>query len=361
MRSRFTQSGSVSLKIVSRAGEAPIDPETCPEVIRSSCHSSVVNFAIEDTGPGIATHELAKLFKPFEQTRTGLRSLEGTGLGLAISQKFVQLMGGKISAVSQVGVGSTFSFDLPVKCGGTPSNHPAQAIQSTEVKLAPKRSTYRILIAEDDVTNRLLLSRMLSWGGFELKEAIDGEAAVRIWRDWQPHLILMDMRMPRIDGLEATRRIKADPRGENTVIIALTASAFEEQRQAFMAIGCDDFVRKPFQFQDLAAKVSQHLGIENFDHNSLGFAPNTYRISGDRNSLLEPTSVDLRAILVELPAEWQMQLHDAAAQGDDLRILKLLQVLPVEQRAFVEGITQLATNFQFDQITNLIQHHLVGE
>ena len=350
---KFTQTGNVVLRVICVTRP---DPEVYPKILRSDDSFVTLRFAIEDTGSGIAQSELKKLFNPFEQTRTGQESLEGTGLGLSISQKFVQLMGGKISVASQVDLGSTFSFDLPFK-------RPDELLSSllptpaSPTARQPKLSVHRILIAEDNSTSRLLLSKMLSRREFELKEAVNGEEALQVWQEWQPHLILMDMRMPVMDGLETTQRIKAETQGENTVIIALTASAFEEQRQVFMNIGCDDFLRKPFRFQDLAAKISQHLRIQRFDQELalLGI-----------DGAIDPKArfgapADLQILLARLPKEWKMQLYHAATQGDDVRIFELLQSLPIEQQDLGERITELATNFQFGQITGLMQTLSVEE
>lgn len=347
---KFTQTGSVVLRAFSWDSQS--SPQEYSEIRQFNCRPITLHFAIEDTGSGIAKTELKKLFKPFEQTRAGLKALEGTGLGLAISQKFVRLMGGEIAVTSEVGRGSIFSFDIQARCSDALSVQLPPSLPTTEVSLAPHFSTYRILIAEDNITNRLLLSKMLSRNGLELREAVNGEEAIQLWREWQPHLILMDMRMPRMDGLEATRRIKSDPQGKTTLIIALTASAFEEQRQAFMAAGCDDFIRKPFQFQDLATKISQCLGIQNFFEVS---DPSDGAVADDRKALPHVSQIDLQAILNRLPQEWKMQLCHAAMQGDDIRIFELLQTLPIEQQDLIESITELAVNFRFDQITSLIQ------
>ncbi|MEM5838773.1 response regulator, partial [Pediococcus acidilactici] len=121
---------------------------------------------------------------------------------------------------------------------------------------------YRILVAEDKPTNRLLLVTLLSSLGFEVREVENGQAAVAMWESWEPHLIWMDMQMPVMNGYEATKHIKASLKGQATVIIALTASAFEEQRQAILSVGCDDFMHKPFREENLLAKISEQLGVQ---------------------------------------------------------------------------------------------------
>jgi CheY-like chemotaxis protein len=125
----------------------------------------------------------------------------------------------------------------------------------------PNQPIYRILIVEDSRVNRLLLVKLLQPLGFEVREVVDGQEAVAVWQSWQPHLILMDIQMPVMDGYEATQIIKQMPNGQETVIIALTASAFDEQREAILKAGCDDFIRKPFQEEILFAKIAEHLGV----------------------------------------------------------------------------------------------------
>ncbi len=310
-------------------------------------------FEVEDTGAGIALNELAKLFKPFEQTRTGLKSSEGTGLGLAISQKFVQLMGGAITVTSKLGEGSRFCFDIEVE-GIDEATHPTyHTITQKIIGLAPGQPTYRILMAEDNPTNRILLSKMLSVDGFELQEASNGEEAIALWKQWKPHLIFMDMRMPVVNGLEATQQIKADPQGKDTIIIALTASAFEEQRQSFFSVGCNDFIRKPFQYQELFTKISHHLGVQYLYEDS-NCSDEVIQTDGDQVSPQSP-AVDLNRDIARMSDEWRMQLRHAALAGNDLQILELLDEISDETVALKAAIADFAENFQFDQIIEMIK------
>ncbi|UBF25065.1 GAF domain-containing protein [Kovacikia minuta CCNUW1] len=363
---KFTDRGSVMLRVRAEgaAGDAetgkPGDAETLIQNPRFKMQNvslplipCTLHFEVEDTGIGIAPYEQVKLFKPFERTRVGLNHSEGTGLGLAISQKFVQLMGGEITVTSQMGEGSQFCFAIQVRCTEAIASPPLQPINQRIVGLAPNQSTYRILMAEDNPTNRMLLSKMLSLGGFELREVANGQEAIAVWKQWQPHLIFMDMRMPVMNGLEATQQIKADPQGKDTVIIALTASAFEEQRQAFFAVGCDDFIRKPFQYQELFTKISQHLGIQYLYET---VTDDLEPVQGkSRQVVSQPTKPELQVNLTQMPDEWKRQLSHAALTGNDLQIFELIQHIPGEQACLKTTIAEYAENFQFDQIIELIQ------
>lgn len=168
--------------------------------------SDILHFEIEDTGPGISAEETDALFEPFVQTETGRQSHEGTGLGLSISKKFARLMGGDIRVRSEVGRGSIFSFDIRVK-------PPAGKVADESLSLAPVsiksgRTVYKMLIADDVPGNRKLLSRILEPFGFEFREAENGREAIDIWRDWRPHMIWMDMKMPVLNGYDAVKTIR---------------------------------------------------------------------------------------------------------------------------------------------------------
>src|ERR1019366_4498999 len=199
-------------------------------VDREGATGPFLRVEIEDTGPGISPDEQEKLFRHFEQTKTGQQAGTGTGLGLAISQEFVRLMGGAITVNSQVGKGSVFVIQLPLKEGE------AQAVQAKDTPshvlgLQPGQATCRVLIADDIEDNRQLLAQFLAPVGFEIRLATNGVEAVRQFEKWRPHLILMDFRMPVMDGHEAIRRIRAMAGGEDPKIIAVTASAMDENRQ----------------------------------------------------------------------------------------------------------------------------------
>lgn len=222
--------------------------------------ATILHFEVNDTGSGIAADELEHLFEPFTQTESGRKSQEGTGLGLPISQTFVRLMGGLIAVQTQVGAGSTFQFDLPVQIVDAvhvPAPDPNRQI----IGLQPGQPTYRILVAEDKWENRQLLVRLLTTIGFDVKEAMNGQEAVECCQHWHPHLIWMDMRMPVMDGYEATRQIKTHHADHAPIILALTANAFEEERLVALSLGCDDFIRKPFQATVILEKMAQFLDV----------------------------------------------------------------------------------------------------
>jgi PAS domain S-box-containing protein len=240
---KFTSAGQVTVKV----GAQPA----------AGGHLLIVG--VSDTGIGIAKESLATLFRPFEQIGTQ-PSAEGTGLGLAITRQFIQLLGGEISVDSELGKGSNFCFVIPVG-QAQPIGTLAAGHRPPVVGAGIKAGDLRLLIVEDQPDNCLLIRRFLEPSGFLLREAVNGQEAIQQFQVWQPHLIFMDRRMPVMDGLEATRRIKALPGGRETIIIAVTAHAFEEERQEMLKAGCDDFIGKPFRQDDLLALLEKHLRL----------------------------------------------------------------------------------------------------
>lgn len=239
---KFTSSGTVSLK-VSRNSDTNL------------------RFEVKDTGAGIPPEEIGLLFKPFQQTLIGSESGEGTGLGLSISQKFVRLMGGDIKVNSIVNQGTTFSFDINVSLA---SEIPVITQKPTKrvIGIATMQEDYRLLVVDDVRVNRLLLNKILTRVGFTTKEAKNGLEAIELWENWRPHLIFMDVRMPVIDGIEATQKIRSKETKTTTKIIALTASLLKESRLKMLTSGYDDILYKPYKSEDLFMTISKHLKLK---------------------------------------------------------------------------------------------------
>jgi CheY-like chemotaxis protein len=331
-----------------------------------------LGFEVEDTGAGISAEELGNLFQAFKQTRVGRESKEGTGLGLRISQKFVQLMGGEITVKSELGKGSCFTFQIQAGLTEATPIAVSSDIDSAS-SLAPGQPNYRILIAEDKPANRLLLVKLLSDLGFEVKEAENGQEAIALWQQWHPHLIFMDMRMPVVDGYEATRQIKqsqaivlgnANATAQKnrevspppsdlptvSVIIALTGSAFAEQRQEILAAGCDDFVSKPFRREDILEILTKYLGVQYCQEASAITQAGAANAIATNSMQPQPDYTLDAAALTIMPSEWIAQFHNAAAQGNDEVSLKLIHQIPSEQSSLIAGLTKLVETYQFEQL-----------
>lgn len=326
---KFTKQGSVTLRV--RAEQKEINfCQLC--------------FEIEDTGVGIAPTEIDNLFKVFVQAQAGNNLNQGTGLGLAISQKLVQLMGGQIRVQSVLNRGSTFSFEI-----GVPLPQEAalisEPLHQRVIGLASGQPTYRILIVEDLADNRRLLVELLTAIGFEVKEATQGVETLSLWESWSPHLILMDLRMPIMDGYTATKYIRERSKNQETVIIALTASVFEEDREKVLMNGFNDFISKPFQQGDLLDKIARYLRVE-YIYETVG------RVSN--KPLVEMLSVEAQDLSV-MPTQWLEQMYQAAYYLDTEVMNELIAQIPESNASLSKTLTDFINNFNSDRIMELIR------
>jgi signal transduction histidine kinase/CheY-like chemotaxis protein len=296
---------------------------------------------VEDTGHGIAPEEMDKLFKPFVQTESGRHNQEGTGLGLALSRQFAQLMGGDIAVRSQVGQGSTFT--LTIRCETASAADLPEREAPRRVRAIDPNDTreYRILVVDDKWENRHLMSTWLTNVGFKVREAANGREAIAIWERWEPQLIWMDMRMPIMNGYEATRYIKSTDKGSATVVIALTASALEAEKASILVAGCDDFVRKPTRESIIMEKMAQHLGVKFVYEDALTHAP----------EMREELSAET---IAALPAAWRARLSDAADQLDLEACEALVREIRAEHPAIAAGLQEWVSAFRFDKIQAIL-------
>lgn len=328
---KFTKEGGIYIKIyrqdLTNNKNLPVEANVC-----------VLFLEVKDTGMGIADHEFEKLFEYFGQTKTGIDSQEGTGLGLPISRKFVQLMGGDIKVESKVGVGTTFICNIQASIVKSVALKPVK-LYNRVIGLQPNQPQYRILIVDDKRTNRTLLIKLLKPIGFQLKEASNGQEAIEIWDNWEPHLIWMDMRMPIVDGYEATKYIKGTVKGNATVVIALTASIIEEERMIILSAGCDDFIRKPFRESTIFDTMAKYLGVKychEKDKNIVPLTPVTYN--------LKPNNLKV------MPASWREQLYQATIDLDDELINELIKEIPLCYSSLAQKLTDLCHDFQLNII-----------
>jgi CheY-like chemotaxis protein len=216
-------------------------------------------FEVEDTGAGIAAEDQERIFESF--VRVGKTTEKGTGLGLAITRQFLQLMGGAIRLESTPGKGSTFRVEVPVARAEEFEAVTPLAGSGRIIGLEPRQAECRVLIVEDEKENSALLDRLLDNAGFAVRLAADGTQGVELFREWRPHFIWMDLRMPAMDGFEAVRRIRALEGGLEVKIAAVTASVFEGQRNEVLAAGFDDFIRKPYRPEAIFDCMARQLGV----------------------------------------------------------------------------------------------------
>jgi CheY-like chemotaxis protein/anti-sigma regulatory factor (Ser/Thr protein kinase) len=323
---KFTEQGGIALR-------ARVDRPAVGETEGGA----FLRVAIEDTGPGISSDEQERLFRQFEQTQSGRQAGIGTGLGLAISQEFVRLMGGAITVSSQVGKGSVFVITLPLKEGD------AEAVRAKEkprrvVSLKPGQAACRVLIVDDVEDNRQLLEQFLAPIGFEIRLAVNGAEAVSEFERWRPCLILMDFRMPVMDGHEAIRRIRATAGGDKTKIIAVTASAMDENRQELLKIGADDFLGKPFRETELFHKIHAQVGVE------FVYAEDVAPAAVEVAEALTP------AALADWPEELLESLRDAVITADLDRLLAKIDQVELFDPRVARSLRSLAETFQYEKL-----------
>jgi signal transduction histidine kinase/DNA-binding response OmpR family regulator len=339
---KFTNTGSVILRVTvgdqgsTKSNQHGSDGQTAQS---GSCR---LRFEVEDTGVGIAPDEMDRLFEAFIQTKSGQAAGEGTGLGMPISQQYVHLMGGEISVESQVGVGSNFSFVIPVELASADRIEP-EYIFSRVKGLVPGQPQYRILVVDDSRDNRALLQQILENAGFEVQAAENGQTAVELYRSWHPHLIWMDIRMLGIDGYQATRLIKGS-KGPETKVIAVTASAFEEERARVLEVGCDDFVRKPFSEAEIYQLMTKHLNVAYiYEDLKPSAAPKSARLSP--------------ADLAGLSNGWITEVRQAATRGRAQELLTLIEQLDEDHNRLADNLRAMVKNYEFKRILDLTERY----
>jgi PAS domain S-box-containing protein len=293
---------------------------------------------VEDSGPGIPLEQQAAIFEPFFQT--GSAPEGGAGLGLAISHSFVELMGGEMEVASTPGKGSLFRVRLPVEATTAEAMPSRQAPRHRIIGLTEGQPEWRILIVENDPENRQLLTSLLEQTGFHVQEAENGEIALSQFERCKPHFIWMDMYMPVMDGYEATRRIRALPGGREVKIVALTASALQEQKEKILAAGCDAVVLKPFQEYEIFDTMAQYLESHY-----------TYEERAD-TSTSEPTEIDPEAVS-SLPPELRERIRMAAVALNTKAFDAALDSVRDQQPALADGLAELEKEFRFDVIQTL--------
>ncbi|HEY9623010.1 MAG TPA: PAS domain S-box protein [Crinalium sp.] len=362
---KFTQQGGVTLRVTCQTAHDKGDfklSRSQAETDLTNLSSSIfhtLQFEVIDTGVGIAADELDSIFDAFVQAEAGRRSASGTGLGLAISRKLLELMHGDISVESTPNLGSTFTVTVSV---GLTNRLEIQREPDHRVVIGLSGQPHRrILVVDDQRENRWLMIRLLSQLGLEVREATNGQEAVRIWQDWHPDLIWMDMRMPGIDGYEATQQIRAMERDQTSIIIALTAQASQGDRTLALTAGCNDYISKPLQEETVFLKMAEHLGLEYLYAEPAPLAGSAVSAahliqnqSLETTTVAHPTITDVSA----LPQTWLAEVEDAALCCDDEAVIQRVNQLPPEFAQLALHLTHLTHQYQFEQILRLIRSGL---
>ncbi len=328
----FTHQGSISLS-------ADFIPGKGEERVAD------LEFQVRDTGMGIAPEELDLIFDPFVQKARGQGMDEGTGLGMPISRQSARMMGGDLLVSSDgVGGGTSFRLIVPVRVGEATRLGTTQTTRwAMSVELVPGQPAWRLLVVEDSAANRELLVQLLQTLGFDVRQAANGQEAITTWEQWEPHLVWMDVRMPVMDGVEATRRIKATAKGEETIVVALTASSFDEEREGILSAGCDDFVCKPFRRADILEVMAKHLGVRYIYRDDI---PDDAAKAGN---------LVTAATLSALPAEWLVAFRDAVQALDMEAAEELVDQIVEMDELLARALADLITNFRFDTLQAVME------
>jgi len=341
---KFTTKGSVILRVSNATGDE--------RQRKAELSTARLLFEVEDTGIGISPEQARTIFDPFVQAREGQPVKEGTGLGLAISHRYVQLMGGDIRIESALNRGSVFRFDIQADLVG-----PANAVETWQsvhrvIGLAPGTPPYRILVVEDMEESRLLLRKLLESVGFEVREAGNGLEGIREFERWNPHLIWMDMRMPVMDGYDATRRIKSSDQKGRAKIICISASSFEEQKELALSSGCDEFVRKPFQEADIFDAISRQLGVQ-YVYDVEGSPPSKEDFGKAKQAHVTPED------LAGLPSDLLASLERAAGSLNISETQAIIGQIREVDRNIGNRLADLASEFRYDLILAGIRQALL--
>jgi PAS domain S-box-containing protein len=323
---KFTNTGSVQCSVAAR---------------RETDVALWLTVDVEDTGPGVPPSETERIFHPFEQTEAGA-SVEGTGLGLAISREFARLMGGDITLDSKVGRGSRFRLHAPVAVGTSGEATPV-ALRRRVLGIRPGLGPFHILVADEQSESRLLLVEMLKAVGFGTREAASGEEAVTLATEWSPEAILMDLHKPGTEGLQAIRSLRAMVPRRHIPIIAMSASAFEDDRRQALDAGATDFVRKPIRESELLEKIRAVLDIEYVYFTDLprqGAAPGGGATDSGR---------------LCLPARTVEQLRQAIDSADYDRIIAILDAMADTTPEAATELRAIAERFDYAGLLDRVE------
>ena len=324
---KFTERGRVELRVSALSPEAQEGP----------IH---LVFQISDTGAGIPLAEQDSLFTVFQQGSTGERT-GGTGLGLAISAKLAGLMDGGIEVRSEPGQGSCFTCKVRIELSAEPLKSLVESVRI--LGLDPTGGPVRVLVVDDEVDNRVLLCELLQPMGFDVAEAKNGREALELFNKWSPHAVLMDMRMPVMDGYEATRLIRATDSGRKVFIMAVTASAFDDARKQVMATGVDAFLRKPFRQEELVGVLGRGLGLR-------------YLVVDPQNPAALPASslVVSEAPCIPLSArmdeETRVHMLEAVQAGDMQRMKELIRHWEPVDRDGADALLRMVERYDYEAL-----------
>ena len=308
------------------------------DVTIANNENQILVIQVEDSGRGISDDDMEKIFEPFIQVgdQSGMK---GTGLGLTICKQFAEKLGGNIKVSSSNNGGSIFTVEIPITIE---ENFENEINKFEFIKaLARDQIEYRILIVEDQMENWLLLQRILENVGFITKVAENGKEAIEIFNSFMPDLIFMDVRMPVMNGLEATKIIRHLENGKGTKIIGVSAHVFKDEIQSVLDSGMDDFIKKPYQFYEIYESLQKHLNVEYVYHQ---VAQNQYK---DHQSLTSDMIQTLEENTVS-------QLRHHLSNLDNEKLLELAQEIKVQNAELGQIIEHYISHYKLTELYKII-------
>jgi len=324
---KFTEEGGVAVQV---------------KVDKKNDGKSVLIVEIQDSGPGIPEYELKNLFQHFVQTSSGINKGSGTGLGLALSKEIAVLMGGDISIKSEVGKGSIFTFTVEITEGTIDSL--GKENNKRTIRLVDNQKKYKILVVDDKIENLQVVMDLLRMVGFETNEAINGQDAITKFHFWNPDLILMDMRMPIMDGYEATTQIKATEKGKYVPIIALTASSFEEERKRTESLNLQGYIRKPFREKELLATIADVLNVTYVYEVESMVADSEYSQNDE----------SIKSDILKLPHQLVLDMIQTISVADIDHFFALIKTIDEKYSELTKYLETLASNYDYVHLNKIL-------
>lgn len=296
---------------------------------------------VKDTGSGIVAEDQQRIFDPFVQVGEPAeqKGVWGTGLGLSISRQFIEMMGGTIEVESTPGEGALFRVTLELESE-------QETIQDTDVEYmgaareAGEFAGCRILIAEDQYASRLLLRKIVERMDCEVREAKDGYEAIQVFKEWKPDLILLDMRMPVLDGMETTRKLRSMAGDDVVKIVAVTAASMPEQRDEMLAVGMQDVISKPYRSAQIYHCINTQLGL-NFDYSS--------QVEEVVETQITPEAI------AALPGQLREEIRNAAIELDMERLTSLVGEVEKLDASLAVAMSQLIDNYNVTPLLKLLE------
>ncbi len=349
---KFTDKGGVIFKVEVIETENKVELSS----LSSECPNISIfklRFTVQDTGIGIDSEEVKKIFLPFEQVGNKRRMAEGTGLGLAISQRIVQMMDSCIHINSNLGEGSSFWFDIKLP---EVKNGVELAINNVKTKgniIGYEGTRRKVLVIDDRWDNRSVIVNLLEPLGFDCVEAVDGREGLEQTAIYKPDLIITDIEMPYLNGLELVRQLRQNPEFAQTTIIVSSASVFDRDRTSSFAAGANDFFPKPVETEELISQISQYLKLHWI-----------YEISANSKKSTDKIQLTANKVTLIIPAPQELESLYLAARIGDIDTIQeeaiRIQELDISYKPFADKLLQLVEEMNESAILKLVQQAIGG-